>query len=451
MSHIFVSYRRSDSSWATRSIIQRLRDVFGADSVFHDMDSIDPGINFHELLLEEISKCTVLLAIVGEEWTSGFERPRSDNEEDFVRLEIEKGLSDESVYVIPVVIRPARMPKENQVPPSMAEFCKLNEAPIFEEDFEVGMRRLLSTIDRQLRLQHLVLTDDQLEPLGAQKSKGSHLVNVGAIVASAIVALIVLIVAIIVFNSPTARGPEAGDTSIEQVNATDAKDLELLVKRYRRTPSRPDEVSDLEEIEVRSLGNPNYSNLEFRSDEMIWDFRDYHPAPETGQKSTLVLERTVRVVKTGPINEVRFQTRTSGDKIVYKAIEGPQPHTETIGELRVDTGEFKMLTKHLCFDFSDVQIGDSRTLSFRCTQWYSRPQTELWFGAIGYPGCLRLRVYAIGPQADYFANAQRKQFGTHRSTPQEWKKGQLTLSQDKSALVWVIENPEPAKVHAIFY
>ena len=43
---IFLSYRRDDSRYATRSIYDRLSAHFGEDAVFMDVDTIEAGLDF---------------------------------------------------------------------------------------------------------------------------------------------------------------------------------------------------------------------------------------------------------------------------------------------------------------------------------------------------------------------------------------------------------------------
>jgi len=45
---VFISYRRSDSSSASRSIYASLCGTFGAENVFLDVDSIPPGVDFRQ-------------------------------------------------------------------------------------------------------------------------------------------------------------------------------------------------------------------------------------------------------------------------------------------------------------------------------------------------------------------------------------------------------------------
>ena len=85
MGGIFISYRREDSG----PYAGRLRDVlshhFGAEQVFRDIDSVDPGERFPRLIEQEVGSCDALLALIGPTWqsiTDGAGRRRLDNPED---------------------------------------------------------------------------------------------------------------------------------------------------------------------------------------------------------------------------------------------------------------------------------------------------------------------------------------------------------------------------------
>ena len=46
MGNVFISYRREDSAgWAGR-LAERLKQTFGAESIFMDIDTIQPGTDF---------------------------------------------------------------------------------------------------------------------------------------------------------------------------------------------------------------------------------------------------------------------------------------------------------------------------------------------------------------------------------------------------------------------
>jgi hypothetical protein len=66
MSSVFLCYRREDSGgFAGRIQDQLVRDL-GADVLFMDVDNIPLGSNFVKVLRDEVAKCDVLLAVIGQ-------------------------------------------------------------------------------------------------------------------------------------------------------------------------------------------------------------------------------------------------------------------------------------------------------------------------------------------------------------------------------------------------
>lgn len=59
MGGIFISYRREDSAGWTGRLAEYLKKQFGAESIFMDIDTIQPGIDFTEALQKAVSSCEV--------------------------------------------------------------------------------------------------------------------------------------------------------------------------------------------------------------------------------------------------------------------------------------------------------------------------------------------------------------------------------------------------------
>jgi TIR domain len=96
---VFISYRREDAAYAAGWLFDRLAEQFGADQVFKDVDSIPPGDDFVEVITAAVASCNVMLVLIGDRWltlTDEQGRPRLDNSDDFVRLEIEAALARDS-------------------------------------------------------------------------------------------------------------------------------------------------------------------------------------------------------------------------------------------------------------------------------------------------------------------------------------------------------------------
>jgi hypothetical protein len=150
---VFISYRRDDSADITGRIYDRLIQHFSREIVFKDVDSIPLGIDFRQHLENALSQCRVLLAIVGSDW-AGSEtaagKRRIDDPRDHLRLELEIALS-RNIPVIPVLVRRASIPAEDQLPPSLRSLAYRNGIQVRPDpDFHGDMDRLIKGIEPHL-------------------------------------------------------------------------------------------------------------------------------------------------------------------------------------------------------------------------------------------------------------------------------------------------------------
>ncbi|HCS50123.1 toll/interleukin-1 receptor domain-containing protein [Rubinisphaera sp.] len=454
MSHIFVSYRRDDSNWATDRLIAKLRDRFGHEAVFHDVDDIEPGLDFRSVLENRLTTCSILVAVIGEQWVNSKDRlgkRRLTNPDDWVRIEIESGLSKESVVVIPVVLRPAQMPSAEQVPASLSGLCYRQEVAIFPgSDFDIGFRRLSTAIDKVLRARGIELSDMSADAFGIMDSTKSNLLRNGVTIALGMVLVVVAVVVILSWNVET---NSTGITQNKSLSA-DQQDLDRVIKRVVDNPISPEKKAEIEERHVPALGQPDYSNFEFRFDESIWSFREFHPelvSNELEYQSAMVRDRTLIVVKTGTVNQLRFQARTTGKDLIFSPKPGcPPSHIETDRSL-VDTGIFRTQAKHLCIDVSEFEVNQEFAISFRTTYWDAPEEESPWFGAMSYPGCLKLKVISIGAGPNFFEKLQRKKCSSFESPLEDCNDGQWVISKDKGAFLWIMPSPEPHKIYMFFF
>jgi len=92
---IFLSYRREDAAPYARLLQSELREHIPGARVFMDLDSIEPGLDFAEVIQEAVGSCTVLVALIGRQWatlTDEEGRRRLDNPDDYVRFEVQAAL-----------------------------------------------------------------------------------------------------------------------------------------------------------------------------------------------------------------------------------------------------------------------------------------------------------------------------------------------------------------------
>jgi hypothetical protein len=145
---IFVSYRREDAEGEAGRLADDLAEIFHENSVFMDVNAIQPGRDFRKAIDESIHQCSVLLAILGPGWLDSRDasgRRRLDDESDFLRLEVASALQRD-IPVIPVLVRGARMPRAEQLSTDIEELAYRNAVELtharWKSDVQVLVRAL---------------------------------------------------------------------------------------------------------------------------------------------------------------------------------------------------------------------------------------------------------------------------------------------------------------------
>lgn len=152
MPTLFLSYRQSDTLGQTGRLADALEARYGRDAVFRDIDSIEAGRRFDEVIERALADCRVFLPLIGDDWLTvrGADgRRRLDDPEDFVRREVATALA-RGVPVIPLLLEGATIPPATELPPELRPLLRHQALELSETrwDFDVG--RLVAAIDRQL-------------------------------------------------------------------------------------------------------------------------------------------------------------------------------------------------------------------------------------------------------------------------------------------------------------
>jgi hypothetical protein len=149
---IFISYRRGETAYAAGWLYDRLAEHYSDGQVFKDVDSIELGDDFVEVITRAVGSCDVLLALIGEEWltiTDADGRHRLDDPNDFVRLEIEAALA-RNVRVIPILVDGARMPNIEELPNTLSKLARRQALELSPARFDFDTDRLLKVLDKEL-------------------------------------------------------------------------------------------------------------------------------------------------------------------------------------------------------------------------------------------------------------------------------------------------------------
>ncbi len=135
----------------TGRIYDRLVQRYSREQIFKDVDSIPLGVDFREHLGNVVGRCSLLLAVIGPQWTAaaGPNGRRLDDKADFVRIEIEAALA-RNIPVIPLLVGGASLPAESELPASLGAITYRNGIPVRPDpDFHRDMDRLIAGMEQQ--------------------------------------------------------------------------------------------------------------------------------------------------------------------------------------------------------------------------------------------------------------------------------------------------------------
>jgi hypothetical protein len=146
---VFISYRREDSAGHSGRLHDSLQSHFGADNVFMDLNDIDSGQNFGEVIQSAIRSSGVVLAVIGQEWltcTADGAR-RLDMPNDFVRTEIGLALQHD-IPVIPVLVQGAAMPLAPSLPEPLKALASHDAHDLSDERWGYDVGRLIDATEK---------------------------------------------------------------------------------------------------------------------------------------------------------------------------------------------------------------------------------------------------------------------------------------------------------------
>ena len=151
LGRIFISYRREDTDFAAAWLFDRLVAHFGEGQIFKDIDTIQPGGDFAEVIRSAVASCDMMLVLIRDRWltaTGNDGRRRLDHPEDFVRLEIKAALA-RSIRVIPVLVG-GPMPRATDLPGDLAGLAKRQAHDLSPVRLGTDTGKLLRALERVL-------------------------------------------------------------------------------------------------------------------------------------------------------------------------------------------------------------------------------------------------------------------------------------------------------------
>jgi hypothetical protein len=147
MSRVFINYRRSDSSAHANLLYDWVRERYGEDRVFKDVDTIEPGLDFVEAIERAVASSEVMLVVIGKEWVVDAQgRRRLEDVDDYVAMEISAALNGD-LRVIPVLVEGAKMPTAVDLPESLAALPRRHAFELSDARSRIDRAELLQRLD----------------------------------------------------------------------------------------------------------------------------------------------------------------------------------------------------------------------------------------------------------------------------------------------------------------
>jgi hypothetical protein len=171
MTGIFISYRRVDSGQYAGRLYDALVSHFGRDHVFFDVDTINPGEDFREVIRRTCSSCDVLLAIIGTQWATARDKHGElclNSTRDYPRFEIATAL-ERGLRVIPVLVGGAEMPDESVLPEDLKPLLYRNAWEISEKRFHPDAQLLIEALKKSSKPPPATATAPEPTPASSKR------------------------------------------------------------------------------------------------------------------------------------------------------------------------------------------------------------------------------------------------------------------------------------------
>jgi hypothetical protein len=146
---IFLNYRRKDTEDTAGRLFDSLCAHFGEQRVFMDIDDIQPGVDFDEVVHEAVGKCDVLLALIGPTWLTMVDEHgsrRLDDPADFVRIELQVALQ-RGIRVVPVLVHDVTMPKAEDLPDGLQRLTHKQGLGLSNTRWKYDLGKLIEALE----------------------------------------------------------------------------------------------------------------------------------------------------------------------------------------------------------------------------------------------------------------------------------------------------------------
>jgi hypothetical protein len=147
-SRIFINYRRGDAAGFAGRLSDALSGYFGDGRVFRDIDGIEGGANFEDVLKQTAQSADAMIVLIGRDWvtmTNKSGQRRLHEPDDWVAREIAAAL-ERRIPVFPVLIEDAAMPRAEELPESLKPLVRHNAISISDNRWNSDVTRLAKIV-----------------------------------------------------------------------------------------------------------------------------------------------------------------------------------------------------------------------------------------------------------------------------------------------------------------
>lgn len=149
---IFINYRRHESLKDARHLATLLAQSFGESAVFIDTKGLDGAPDWLHELERQLTATNLMISLICPNWVdikddSG--KRRIDNDNDFVRYEINRALTRD-IPIVPVLVDGAQMPTADSLPTNLLLLTRPQAEFLRKESFDADIARIALRIRQEL-------------------------------------------------------------------------------------------------------------------------------------------------------------------------------------------------------------------------------------------------------------------------------------------------------------
>ena len=148
---VFINYRREDTQQDADALYDFLEKKVGRKHLFMDIDTIQPGQDFMQVVENKIRESEVLLMLIGPKWEDAVRQRAQAEEPDFVLQEIDHALASGKL-IIPVLFYRSDIPdykslKDVPYGSRLPELQRVNAVRISRDYRKAGYERIVKAAD----------------------------------------------------------------------------------------------------------------------------------------------------------------------------------------------------------------------------------------------------------------------------------------------------------------